>query len=65
MAGKKPEKQQRKSLTDKQSYRVKNDYLVEHYTEVTPMEFYRDMFPAGSFERREQGGLTAGGVGGE
>lgn len=52
MAGKKQEKQQRKSLTDKQSYRVKNDYLVEHYTEVTPMEFYRDMFPAGSFERR-------------
>lgn len=52
MAGKKQEKQQRKSLTDKQSYRVKNDYLVEHYTEVTPMEFYRDMFPVGSFERR-------------
>lgn len=52
MVGKKQEKKRRKPLTDKQSYRVKNEYLVEHYSEVTPMAFYRDMFPVGSFERR-------------
>ena len=52
MAEKKQEKKRRKPLTDKQSYRVKNEYLTEHYSEVTPMAFYRDMFPVGSFERR-------------
>ena len=52
MAEKKQEKKRRKLLTDKQSYRVKNEYLTEHYSEVTPMAFYRDMFPVSSFERR-------------
>ena len=41
-----------KPMTDKKSYRVKNEYLTENYSEVTPMEFYREMFPLGSFERR-------------
>lgn len=45
-------KAKNKPMTDKQSYRVKNEYLAENYSEVTPMEFYREMFPLGSFERR-------------
>jgi hypothetical protein len=33
------------------TYKVKNKILKEYAKEVTPIEFYRDMFPVGSFER--------------
>lgn len=38
-------------LTDKQSYKLKNEWLETYYPEVSPREFYRAMFPDGSFER--------------
>lgn len=31
-------------------YLIKNNILKEYVDEVTPLEFYRDMFPVGSFE---------------
>lgn len=34
--------------TDKQLYRMKNEILKECCTQVTPMEFYRDVFPESS-----------------
>lgn len=34
--------------TDKQLYKMKNEVLQERFTQVTPMEFYRDVFPVGS-----------------
>lgn len=33
-------------------YREKNAYLGQYLTQVTSFEFYRDIFPEGSFERR-------------
>ena len=35
----------------KKLYIEKNDFLGNHYTELEPLEFYRELFPAGSFER--------------
>jgi hypothetical protein len=35
----------------KKLYIEKNDFLRNHYTELEPLEFYRELFPAGSFER--------------
>ena len=35
-------------------YAEKNEYLRELYGEVSPAEFYRELFPLGSFEGREQ-----------
>lgn len=32
-------------------YQEKNEYLQRFYEEVTPFEFYRELFPVGSFER--------------
>lgn len=36
----------------KQLYREKNDYLRQFLEEVEPYEFYREVFPEGSFERQ-------------
>lgn len=33
-------------------YKAKNKYLEQFCEEVEPLEFYRDIFPAGSFERK-------------
>ena len=40
-----------KKPTDKQLYRLKNEYLNTYFEEVSPKEFYRAIFPEGSFER--------------
>lgn len=32
-------------------YREKNEYLNQFYEEVPPLDFYREIFPIGSFER--------------
>lgn len=37
-----------RKITDKQLYKLKNDELKAMFTQVTPYEFYRDVFPAGS-----------------
>ena len=42
-------KAKNKPMTDKQSYRVKNEYLAENYSEVTPMEFYVNYAVVGVF----------------
>ena len=34
--------------TDKQLYKMKNEILQERFSQVTPVEFYRDVFPEGS-----------------
>lgn len=34
--------------TDRQLYKMKNEILAEQFTQVTPAEFYRDVFPEGS-----------------
>ena len=34
--------------TDRQLYKMKNEILAERFTQVTPAEFYRDVFPEGS-----------------
>lgn len=39
-------------MPDKQLYVEKNTHLSTYYEEVTPMEFYRDIFSVGSFERK-------------
>ena len=33
-------------------YREKNDHLRQYLELVTPFEFYREIFPEGSFERK-------------
>ncbi len=38
-------------LTDEQLYQMKNEYLNTFFEEVSPKDFYRDIFPEGSFER--------------
>lgn len=38
--------------TAKQLYKMKNELLQECLEQVTPYEFYRDMFPEGSLEER-------------
>lgn len=40
-----------KFLTAKQQYRQKTEWLSIYFEEVSPLEFYRAMFPVGSFER--------------
>jgi hypothetical protein len=35
-------------------YRAKNDYLNQYCEQLEPMEFYRALFPAGTFERQGQ-----------
>lgn len=37
--------------TDKQLYKLKNEYLNTYFEEVSPKKFYRAVFPEGSFER--------------
>lgn len=37
--------------TDKQLFKMKNEWLGQFYEEVKPKEFYRAVFPKGSFER--------------
>ena len=37
--------------TDKQLFKMKNEWLGQFYETVTPREFYREVFPEGSFER--------------
>ena len=36
-----------RKLTDRQLYKLKNAMLQERFSQVTPAEFYRDMFPEG------------------
>lgn len=38
--------------TAKQLYKMKNEWLEQFYEEVTPLAFYRAVFPEGSFERK-------------
>ena len=40
-----------KKATEKQLYRLKNEWLGQFFEEVKPKEFYRAVFPEGSFER--------------
>jgi hypothetical protein len=37
--------------TDKQLFKMKNEWLGQFYETATPREFYREVFPEGSFER--------------
>lgn len=37
--------------TDKQLFKMKNEWLGQFYEEVKPKDFYRAVFPEGSFER--------------
>ena len=46
-----------KKLTEKQLYTAKLEELRSRYSEVDPLIFYRELFPAGSFE--EQGSLVS------
>ena len=47
----------------KQLYLEKNNWLKKFYEEVTPVEFYRGIFPEGSFERQgQQIDLKANGI---
>lgn len=41
-----------KQPTAKQLFKMKNDWLAESYTKVSPKVFYREVFPEGSFERQ-------------
>ena len=40
-----------KKPTEKQLYKLKNEWLGKFFEEVKPKEFYRAVFPEGSFER--------------
>ena len=40
-----------KKPTEKQLYKLKNEWLGQFYEEVKPKDFYRAVFPEGSFER--------------
>lgn len=37
---------------ERKSYKIKNEYLEENYEEVNALDFYREIFPVGSFERK-------------
>lgn len=37
---------------ERKSYKIKNEYLLENYEEVNALDFYREIFPEGSFERK-------------
>ena len=39
------------SLTPRQLYKLKNTWMRDRFLEVSAIEFYRDVFPKGSFER--------------
>ena len=39
--------------TDKQLFKMKNEWLGQFYETATPREFYREVFPEGSFERED------------
>lgn len=41
-----------RKLTDKQLYKLKNEHLNQYFEEVSCLDFYRDVFPRGSFERK-------------
>lgn len=41
-----------RKLTDKQLYKKKNEILASSFDQVTPYEFYRDVFPEGSLGER-------------
>ena len=41
-----------KNPTEKQLYKLKNEWLGQFFEEVNPKEFYRAVFPEGSFERK-------------
>ena len=41
-----------RKLTDKQLYKWKNEMMAERFQQITPYEFYRDMFPEGSLGER-------------
>ena len=41
-----------KKPTEKQLYKLKNEWLGQFFEEVKPKEFYRAVFPEGSFERK-------------
>ena len=41
-----------KKPTDKQLFKMKNEWMGQFYERVSPREFYRDVFPEGSFERK-------------
>ena len=38
--------------TDKQLFKMKNEWMGQFYEEVSPRDFYREVFPEGSFERK-------------
>ena len=38
--------------TDKQLFKMKSKFLKSVYNEVKPLDFYRDLFPEGSLEAR-------------
>jgi hypothetical protein len=41
-----------KKPTDKQLFKMKNEWMGQFYERVSPREFYMDVFPEGSFERK-------------
>ena len=41
-----------------EEFENKNTWLSQYFEEVSPMEFYRDLFPVGSFERKGNGILV-------
>ena len=48
------EKEIERKETAMKIYEEKNEYLRELYGEISPREFYRELFPLGSFEGKEQ-----------
>lgn len=48
---------------ERKSYKIKNEYLEENYEEVNALDFYREIFPEGSFERKgHKDDLKANGI---
>lgn len=42
----------RKLNEERKSYKIKNEYLENNFEEVNALDFYREIFPEGSFERK-------------
>lgn len=42
----------RKLNEERKSYKIKNEYLEINFEEVNALDFYREIFPKGSFERK-------------